>query len=45
MMTAYLVYLTPIVQVLALVAIGYVFRVDRLPVRRTQTGGKGGDSC
>ena len=26
---SYLVYLAPIVQVLALVAIGYVFRVDR----------------
>ena len=37
MMTAYLIYLTPIIQVLALVAIGYVFRVDRKP--------KGGDSC
>ncbi len=29
MMGAYLIYLTPLIQVLALVAIGYVFRVDR----------------
>jgi hypothetical protein len=29
MMGAYLIYLIPLVQVLALVVIGYVFRVDR----------------
>ncbi len=37
MMGAYLIYLTPLLQVLALVAIGLIFRVDRNP--------KGGDSC
>jgi hypothetical protein len=37
MMTAYLIYLIPLIQVLALVAIGLIFRVDRKP--------KGGDSC
>ena len=29
MMGAYLIYLTPLIQVLALVVIGYAFRVDR----------------
>ncbi len=29
MMGAYLIYLTPLVQVLVLVAIGYMLRVDR----------------
>ncbi len=36
-MGAYLIFLAPIVQVLALVAIGLIFRVDRKP--------KGGEPC
>jgi hypothetical protein len=33
-MTAYLIYLTPIVQVLALIALGLLLRVDRGKARK-----------